>query len=55
MSRKMENAELYSLPDEASMRLTLKTWLILHNVNFTDEMTTEELRQLYIKKEIGEI
>lgn len=51
----MENAELYSLPDEASMRLTLKAWLSRHKVKYREEMTTEELRQLYIKKEIGEI
>ena len=50
-----ENAELWSWPDEHSQKQTLKNWLRNHNVKFDDDMSIEELRDLYIKKEIGEI
>ena len=48
-----ENAELYSYPDEASIRRTLINWLREHNIDFDATMKTEELRQLYIDIECG--
>lgn len=50
-----ENAELWCWPDEKSQLTTLRNWLRDHNVEYDDEMSVEELRQLYIKKEIGEL
>ena len=49
------NAELWSYPDEHSKRVTLTCWLREHNVEFDEDMTVEELRQLYIAKETGRI
>ena len=50
-----ENAELWSRLDEKSQRITLTCWLREHNVKYDDNMTIEELRELYIGKEIGRI
>lgn len=50
-----ENAELWSFPDEESQRRTLTNWLRDHNVEYNENMTIEELRQLYIGKETGKI
>lgn len=50
-----ENAELWSWSDEKSQRRTLTNWLRDHNVEYDEDMTTEELRQLYIGKETGKI
>lgn len=44
-----ENAELWSRI--GNERMLLKNWLRIHNVEFDDEMDTEELRQLYISEE----
>ena len=48
-----ENAELWSRPDEKSTRITLECYLKSHSIPFDDSMSTEELRQLYIKNETG--
>ena len=50
-----ENAELWSRLDEKSQRITLTCWLREHNVKYDDNMTIEELRELYIGKETGRI
>ena len=50
-----ENAELWSWNDEKSQRTTLINWLKNHNVSYDNNMTLEELRQLYIRKETGKI
>lgn len=49
------NAELLSRPDEKSQRITLKSWLRFHNIEYRDDMLTSELRQLYIDAETGKI
>ena len=50
-----ENAELWTWPDEHSQYVTLTNWLKAHEVEYDEDMSIEELRQLYIKKEIGEL
>lgn len=50
-----ENAELWCWPDEHSQYVTLTNWLKAHDVEYNENMSIEELRQLYIKKEIGEL
>ena len=50
-----ENAELWCWPDEYSQYVTLTNWLKAHDVEYDENMSIEELRQLYIKKEIGEL
>lgn len=50
-----DNAELYSRCDEKSIRITLINYLRSHKVDYSQDMTNEELRQLYINKEIGKI
>lgn len=50
-----ENAELWCRPDEHSQRITLMNWLRTHDVKFDEDMSVEELRELYVKKEIGEL
>lgn len=50
-----ENAELWSYPDEKSTRITLTCWLRNHNIPYSEDMTNEELRQLYIDAELGRI
>lgn len=55
MALMSDNAELWSRPDEKSQRITLTCWLRDHNVEYNEDMTTEELRQLYIGKETGRI
>lgn len=45
------NACLLCRPGEE--RITLERWLKEHNVKYSDDMKTEELRQLYIRKEQG--
>lgn len=47
------NSELWCYKGQE--RQTLINWLTKNKVKFEDSMTTEELRQLYIKKECGEI
>ena len=49
------NAELWSRIDEASIRRTLIDYLKRHFVDVSDEdnLTTEELRDLYIDIECG--
>lgn len=47
------NAELWC--HVGNERITLVNWLKENDVKYNDDMTTEELRQLYIKKECGEI
>ena len=46
-----DNAELWSRCDEQSIRIKLQCWLRTHNVDYAEDMTTEELRQLYIYTE----
>lgn len=46
-----ENAELWSRKDEESIRRTLIDYLKRHSVNYKDDFTIEELRQLYISAE----
>ena len=48
-----ENAELWSYPDEKSVRRTLTCWLREHDIPYNDKMTNEELRQLYVDVECG--
>ena len=48
-----ENAELLSRPDEESIRIKLESWFNFHSINYDKSLTTEELRQLYIKIECG--
>lgn len=50
-----DNAELWSYPDEHSKRITLTSWLRSHNVEYDENMSVEELRELYIMKETGRI
>ena len=45
------NAELWVKSNME--RTALTDWLIRHNVEFDETAETEELRQLYIKKECG--
>ena len=45
------NAELWVKPNME--RIALIDWLKRHNVEFDETAETEELRQLYIKKEVG--
>lgn len=47
-----ENAELWCY--KGNERTTLEDYLIRHDVKYDKDMTTEELRQLYIRKECGE-
>ena len=49
------NAELLSYTDEESMRITLSSWLCYNDIDYDENMTTEELRQLYIDAETGKI
>ena len=44
-------AELWAKPNME--RTALISWLTRHNVEFDEKAETEELRQLYIKKECG--
>lgn len=48
-----ENAELWSRPDEESIRRTLIDYLKRHSVTYEDSLETEKLRQLYINIECG--
>lgn len=48
-----ENAELLSYPDDYSIRIKLCSWLNTHHIPYDDEMSNEELRQLYIDVECG--
>lgn len=50
-----ENAELWARTDEESIRRTLKNYLERHFVEIydEDEITIEELRELYIAIECG--
>ena len=45
------NAELWVKPNME--RIALIDWLKRHNIEFDKTAETEELRQLYIKKEVG--
>ena len=45
------NAELWVYPKME--RIALIKWLIENNVEFDETAETEELRQLYIRKECG--
>ena len=49
-----ENAELWSYPDEESIRRTVKAWLNSANIKYSNTMSTEELLQLYRDIECGE-
>ena len=48
-----ENAELWSYPDEKSVRITLTSWLRWHEIQYDENMSNEELRQLYVDVECG--
>lgn len=48
-----KNAELWSRPDEESIRRTLIDYLNRHSIAYDDSFTTEELRQIYIDFECG--
>ena len=50
-----ENAELLSYCDEKSSRTKLVGWLHYHNIEFSNDMSIEELRQLYIDAECGKL
>ena len=49
------NAELWSYPDEHSQYIKLTSWLKNNNISYTEDMTIEELRQLYIDAETGKL
>ena len=49
------NAELWSRTDEESQKCTLKSFLRDVNVKYNEDMNLEELRNLYIKYECGEL
>jgi hypothetical protein len=49
------NAELWSYPDEHSQYIKLTSWLKSNNISYTEDMTIEELRQLYINAETGRL
>lgn len=48
-----ENAELWSRPDLESIRKTLENYFIRHGIEYENDLTTEELNQLYIDIECG--
>lgn len=48
-----ENAELWSRPDEDSIRTTLINYFERHSIDYEEDFTIEELRQLYINIECG--
>ena len=50
-----ENAELLVHNDAQSIHIALTSWLRNHNVKYDDNMNNEELRQLYIKAECGQL
>lgn len=45
------NAELLSRPDGESQRITVESWLRSHRINYDENMTTQELIDLYIYTE----
>ena len=47
------NAELQSYPDEKSIRITLTYWLKEHNIPYSEDISNEELRELYVAVETG--
>lgn len=51
MNSVSNNAELSLRCDEQSIRIKLECWLRTHNVDYDEDMTTEDLRQLYIYTE----
>ena len=50
-----ENAELWSYPDEKSVRITLTSWLRWHKIKYNENMSNEELRPLYVNAECSKI
>lgn len=48
-----ENAELWSRPDENSIRIVLECYLKNHSIDFDDSLGIEDLRKLYIDNETG--
>lgn len=48
-----ENAELWAYCDENSQRLKLYSWFKSHNIKYNENLSLEELRQLYIDIECG--
>lgn len=50
-----ENAELWSRPDENSIRIVLECYLKNHSIGFDDSLGIEDLRKLYIDNETGGI
>lgn len=49
------NVELWSYPNEHSQYIKLTSWLKNNNISYTEDMTIEELRQLYIDAETGKL
>ena len=47
------NAELWSYPDEKSIHITLTCWLKEHNILYSEDMSNDELRELYVAVETG--
>lgn len=47
------NAELWTRPDERSQRIGVCSWLRSHNIPYSEDMTTEELTELYRDVECG--
>lgn len=48
-----DNAILLSYLDEESKRRSLECWFKCHRIDYDKNLSTEELRQLYIKIECG--
>ena len=48
-----ENAELWSYPDEASVRRTVTAWLNDHRIQYNSDTSTDDLVQLYRDIECG--
>lgn len=47
-----ENAEFYVYKENE--RVKIINWLVNHNVKFSEDMSTEELIEIYRRKECGE-
>ena len=48
-----ENAELWTFTDELSQRIAVTSWLKAHNIEYSDDETTDELIQVYRDVECG--
>lgn len=49
------NAELWSRTSKFEVRLTLEDFLERNNISYSQDMKNEELRQLYVDYECGNL